>query len=73
VANDTRLKKIVIIARVALRVRQGGHSVPPEVIRRGFATGTENFLQIYRHRVDYWQLFDNSGRLPQLLEEGRNR
>ena len=60
------------IARVALRVRQGGHGVPPEVIRRRFASGMENFLQIYRHRVDYWQLFDNSGRPPQLLEEGRN-
>jgi predicted ABC-type ATPase len=61
------------LARVALRVRQGGHRVPPDVIRRRFATGMENFLQIYRHRVDYWQWFDNSGRPPQLLEEGRNR
>jgi predicted ABC-type ATPase len=60
------------IARVALRVRQGGHSVAPDVIRRRFASGMKNFLEIYRHRVDYWQWFDNSGRPPQLLEEGRN-
>ena len=60
------------IARVALRVRQGGHDVPPDVIRRRFAAGMKNFSEIYRHRVNYWQLFDNSGRPPLLLEEGRN-
>lgn len=60
------------IARVAMRVRQGGHDVPPEVIRRRFASGMRNFLEVYRHRVDYWQWFDNSGRAPRLLEEGAN-
>jgi predicted ABC-type ATPase len=60
------------IARVALRVRQGGHDVPLEVIRRRFASGMRNFLEVYRYRVDYWQWFDNSGRTPQLLEEGTN-
>jgi len=61
------------IARVALRVRQGGHNVPPEVVRRRFETGMKNFLEVYRPRVDYWQWFDNSGRTPQLLDEGTNR
>lgn len=61
------------IARVAMRVLQGGHDVAPEVIRRRFATGLRNFLEIYRNRVDYWQWFDNSGAAPRLLEEGTNR
>jgi predicted ABC-type ATPase len=61
------------IARVALRVRQGGHNVQPEVIKRRFESGVRHFLEIYRHRVDYWQWFDNSGRTPQLLEEGTNQ
>jgi predicted ABC-type ATPase len=61
------------IARVAMRVRQGGHDVSPVVIRRRFAAGMRNFLEIYRQRVDFWQLFDNSGPTPQLLDEGRNR
>jgi len=61
------------IARVATRVQQGGHDVAPEVIRRRFAAGMRNFQEIYRHRVDFWQLFDNSGPTPQLLDEGRNR
>jgi predicted ABC-type ATPase len=60
------------IARVALRVRQGGHGVPPDVIRRRFTSGMRNFLEVYRYRVDFWQWFDNSGRAPQLLEEGTN-
>jgi predicted ABC-type ATPase len=58
------------IDRVAIRVRQGGHDVPSDVIRRRFASGMRNFIEIYRHRVDYWQLFDNSGPSPVLLEEG---
>jgi predicted ABC-type ATPase len=60
------------IARVALRVRQGGHDVRPDVIRRRFAAGMRNFSDVYRHLVDYWQLFDNSDREPQLVEEGTN-
>jgi len=59
--------------RVATRVRQGGHDVAPDVIRRRFATGLRNFQQVYRHRVDDWQWFDNSGPIPRLLEEGSNR
>lgn len=61
------------IARVAMRVRQGGHDVPHDVIRRRFASGMRNFLGLYRHRVDYWQWFDNSGHGPRLIEEGANR
>lgn len=60
------------IARVAMRVRQGGHSVPEPVIRRRFAAGLRNFRDVYRQRVDYWQWFDNSGPLPRLVEEGQN-
>jgi predicted ABC-type ATPase len=59
------------IARVAMRVRQGGHDVPESTIRRRFFAGLRNFEQLYRHRVDYWQRFDNSGVTPVLLDEGR--
>ena len=61
------------ISRVAMRVRQGGHAVPPEVIRRRFDSGMRNFLDIYRYRVDVWQLFDNRAWKPLLLDEGINR
>lgn len=61
------------IARVAMRVRQGGHDVDPDVVRRRFDAGMRNFLQIYRNQVDFWQWYDNSGARPRLLEEGANR
>lgn len=60
------------IRRVAERVKQGGHDVPTEVIRRRFDAGMRNFQQSYRHRAHDWMLFDNSGRAPRLLEEGHN-
>ena len=60
------------IARVAMRVRQGGHHVPADVIRRRFEAGLRNFENIYRHRVNFWQCYDNSGDVPYLLDEGAN-
>ncbi len=60
------------VARVAMRVRQGGHNIPPDTIRRRFSAGLNNFRDTYRHRVNYWQLFDNSGEVPLLLEEGES-
>ena len=60
------------IKRVELRVRQGGHHVPSEVIRRRFASGLQNFQNMYRHIVDYWQWFDNSSHALILVDEGEN-
>jgi predicted ABC-type ATPase len=61
------------IARVASRVRQGGHDIPEAVIRRRFAAGLENFHCRYKLAVDDWALYDNSGTEPVLLEWGENR
>ncbi len=58
------------VARVAERVRQGGHDVPEAVIRRRYAAGLRNFRDIYRDSVDDWMLFDNSGEEPLLAEWG---
>jgi predicted ABC-type ATPase len=44
--------------------------VPADVIRRRFASGLRNFLDVYRHRVDYWQWIDNRDSSGMLLEEG---
>ncbi|MGN6315348.1 zeta toxin family protein [Trinickia sp.] len=60
------------IARVAERVRQGGHDIPELVIRRRFAAGLKNFEQRYRHVVDDWALYDNSGNTPIMLEWGEH-
>jgi len=58
------------IARVAERVRQGGHDVPEATIRRRFQAGTDNFAGLYRDLVDRWVLYDNSGKRPKFMERG---
>lgn len=61
------------IARVAERVKQGGHHIPDDVIRRRFAAGLRNFHEAYKSAVDAWALFDNVGETPVLLELEENK
>jgi predicted ABC-type ATPase len=56
------------LARVALRVKQGGHDVPEAVIRRRFDAGLDQFERLYAPKVDGWALYDNSGEKPVLLK-----
>ena len=56
------------IARVAMRVRQGGHHIPEDVIRRRFDAGLRNLEQAYKAAVDDWAVYDNAGSVPILLE-----
>lgn len=60
----------VAIARVAERVRQGGHDIPEDVIRRRFEAGLRNFEQSYKLAVDDWAKFENIHGNPVLLEWG---
>lgn len=48
------------IERVATRVREGGHSIPPEVIRRRYANGLRNLIELYTPICDFWTIYDNS-------------
>ncbi|MBS4047831.1 MAG: zeta toxin family protein [Alphaproteobacteria bacterium] len=56
--------------RVRLRVAQGGHNIPPDVIERRFSAGIKNFDALYKPLVSGWSLYDNSGAAPLLIEEG---
>ena len=56
--------------RVAKRVRQGGHDIPEEVIRRRFHAGLKNFDEIYKHRVDYWKKYDQAHGMMLIEEAG---
>lgn len=58
------------IARVKQRVKEGGHNVTEDVIRRRFKTGWSNFEKLYKELVDEWALYDNAGEIPNLLNEG---
>lgn len=46
------------LARVAERVRAGGHDVPVDAVRRRFDRGRINFFTIYRPLADAWRLYD---------------
>lgn len=61
------------VARVAERVRQGGHRVPEDVIRRRFAAGLRNLERVYKPAVDSWAKYDSVAESPILLEWGENR
>jgi predicted ABC-type ATPase len=60
------------ITRVQQRVREGGHPVLDKVVRRRFYKGLYNFEKIYKDIVDEWAIYDNSGKSPILIDEGRN-
>ncbi len=59
----------IAVKRVQLRVAQGGHNVPIDVIKRRYHRGWQNFQNHYKELVDAWVIFDNSGTVPQVLEE----
>ncbi len=39
----------VALARIADRVRRGGHDIPEKVVRRRFHKGIQNLFKLYRH------------------------
>jgi predicted ABC-type ATPase len=68
-----RLRSVrMALARVKARAAQGGHHVPAAVVRRRFRQGWHNFEELYRALVNHWELYDNSGARPILLDKGDN-
>jgi predicted ABC-type ATPase len=58
------------VQRVAQRVRQGGHRVPDEDVRRRFERGRDLFETVYKPLVERWALYDNAGDAPVLIDSG---
>ena len=56
------------VSRVAIRVAQGGHDIPEDVIRRRFKSGLDNFRVRYSKIVDSWAFYDSSGFQPVLID-----
>ncbi|TMQ11831.1 MAG: hypothetical protein E6J90_13270 [Deltaproteobacteria bacterium] len=50
------------VQRVAQRMRQDGHAVPEENVRRRFDRGREHFETLYKPLVDAWMLYDGGVR-----------
>lgn len=55
--------------RVKVRVNEGGHNIPEDVIERRYVRGIKNFFEIYLNNCDNVMLFDNSDKLPVLIAE----
>ncbi len=47
------------VARVAERVRLGGHDVPEATVRRRYWAGLRNFFALYQPLATSWQVIDN--------------
>ena len=52
-------KPEVCIARIAARVRRGGHYIPDADVRRRYTRSKKNFWNLYAPMVDYWTLLYN--------------
>ena len=48
------------VARVALRVKLGGHHVPEDDVRRRFDRSRRHFLEDYLPLADEWVLWENA-------------
>lgn len=48
------------IERVQVRVEQGGHNIPEDVIYRRYFKGLDNFFKLYQPIAESWTVYDNS-------------
>jgi predicted ABC-type ATPase len=60
------------IERVARRVREGGHSIPADVIRRRYRAGLDNLSEIYLPLADEARIYDNSVERVLVAEKSPN-
>lgn len=52
------------------RVKEGGHHIPEEVIRRRYEKGLSNFFRLFLPKVDNWLFVNNSGDTYEIVAEG---
>ena len=58
------------IERVRTRVKEGGHDIPVNVIKRRYYSGLKNLFKLYLPISDYWMIFNNSRSPSELIAEG---
>jgi len=62
------------ISRVQMRVRQGGHNVPSDIIIRRYYAGLKNLYKLYRPVIDVLRIYNASLLTPRAVaheEDGR--
>ena len=58
------------LKRVAKRVREGGHFIPDEDVKRRYEGGIRNLVDLFIPVVNHWSVYDNSDynfRVPKLI------
>lgn len=58
------------IARVRRRVERGGHGIPETTLRRRFPLSLDYLETVYKPLVDNWEVYDNGGDTPELIDWG---
>ena len=58
------------VERVKVRVAEGGHNIPENVIRRRYDLGRKNMFNLYIPKADYWMLIDNSKSPFEIIADG---
>jgi predicted ABC-type ATPase len=61
--SDVRLA----LERIELRVRNGGHYIPKDIVLRRFERSLPNFFRFYQPLADSWAIFDNSKDIPRMI------
>ena len=58
------------IERVSQRVKEGGHNIAEDVIRRRYKAGIENLIDIYIDIVDSWMIVENQHNPRIIIADG---
>jgi predicted ABC-type ATPase len=58
------------IERVATRVRNGGHNIPADIIRRRYNKSICNLFRIFLPICDVWNIYDNSDNPRKAIASG---
>ena len=58
------------IERIKTRVREGGHYIPDEDVRRRYKRSLKNFWDVYKNAVDSWALYYNGPEKNVLVATG---
>ena len=61
------------IERVKIRVEEGGHDIPENVIRRRYDLGIKNMFNLYIPISDYWMFIDNSKTPFKIIADGQKK
>ena len=60
------------IERVKLRVSEGGHSIPEDVIKRRYHRGITNLIRKFINLCDFWTVINNSAKPFTFVAEGND-